>query len=244
MPKFESGLAPIGSKIPDMKKTLVTTAVISLTCLSSASAAIVEVGGGTTSVDLDLTTLGSVGLTLTGSDTTGTAAPNFIVGFPINSRAGGAIPTTFTYDSDAFAPFGGSLEHTGTVTFSLGPDTLVLGDFTIGYDAGRIDAGTGASGFFVESTTGGVTNGLNAVLFDINGPNPVTDLSSLTITGSEGTGGAGLLVSPELAGLLGNAGLIGATVGSARVDALAIPEPSSAILGILGALLGVSRRRR
>ena len=224
-----------------MKKTLVTTVVISLASLSSASAVVVEVGGGTTSVDLDLMTLETVGLTLTGADTTGTAEPNFIVGFPINSRTGGVIPTTFTYDSAAFAPFGGAIEHTGTVSFILGGNPLVLGDFTIGYDAGRV-AGA-ASGFFVESTTGGITDGLNAILFDISGPTPATSLTELTITGGEPTGGAGLLVSPELAGLLGNNGLIGATVGSARVDALAIPEPSTALLGLVGLAFGMRRRR-
>ncbi len=215
--------------------------MISLGGLTSASAAIVEVGGGTTSVDLDLITLESVGLVLAGANSSGTPAPNFIVGFPINSRTGGAIPTSFTYDSAVFEPFSGSLEHTGTVSFTSGANTLILGDFTIGYDSLRIDGGTGASGFFVESTTGAITDGLDAVLFDISGPSPATSLSELTITGADlGTGGAVLLVSPELAGLLGNAALTGAPIGSARVDALAIPEPSSAMLGLL---FGMRRRR-
>lgn len=118
---------------------------------------------------------------------------------------------------------------------------LVVGDFTIGFDGNRVDGGTGASGFFVASNTASLgPAGIDAILFDVGGPIPTTSTSSLTITGSEPTGGAALLVSPELAGVLGNAALTGATVGSARVDA--IPEPSTSLLGLLA--LPVLLRRR
>lgn len=207
--------------------------------MNTSTAAIVEVSGGATSVDLDTATLASVGLNLTGANPTAPAAPNFAVGFDITGRTAGVLPTTFTYDSDAFAPFAGTIEHTGTVEFNGGG--LVVGDFTIGFDGNRVDGGTGASGFFVASNTASLgPAGIDAILFDVGGPIPTTSTSSLTITGSEPTGGAALLVSPELAGVLGNAALTGATVGSARVDA--IPEPSTSLLGLLA--LPVLLRRR
>lgn len=223
-----------------MKHTQLVTIIGALTGASLSSAATVEVASGTTSVDLDFQALqAAAGLVLQSANNTVAPAAGFAVGFPVNSRDAAAFPTTFTFDSANFAPFAGTIEHTGTVTFLLGQDTITVGNFTIGYDMGRV-AGE-ASGFFVESTTGGLADGLDAIMFDISGPVPGVTSSSLTITGTEATGGAGLLVSPELAGALGNAGLTGALVGSARVDA--IPEPSAVILSLLALPVFLRRRR-
>ena len=53
--------------------------------------------------------------------------------------------TTFQYTAGTFAPFSGTIEHAGTVSFNA--NTLTIGNFTIGFDAAR--AGATTSGFFV-----------------------------------------------------------------------------------------------
>ncbi len=166
------------------------------------------VRGGTTSVELDLTTLAGAGLTLSGVSSD-VIVPGSLssesVAFRINPRAISAPlePTTFGYDSADFAgTFSGTIEHAGSVFFNAG--TIEVGDFQIAFDASRIT--DDASGFFVASTTG-----LTGPLFDveIDTASPVS--GTFTVTGE-------LLVSPELAGILGDAGLAGLDVGDARVD--------------------------
>jgi len=207
---------------------LATTVVAPAMLPEEASAAPFQVNSGVTSVGLNLNVLSSVGLNLTGSS--GTVPPvsnGFLVGFPI------VPPTNFTFDfgTSGFAPVGGTIEHTGSVTFN---NSLTVGNFSIGFDPNRV-AGS-ASGFFVRDT---ITTA--AALFDVATPSVVSFANNqLNIVGE-------LLVSPELAGVLNNQSLIGAHVGSASINATAaaVPEPTT-MLGMLagGGLLAVSRRFR
>jgi hypothetical protein len=165
----------------------------------------VSLRGGTTSVFLDTATLASVGLELSGANTPGRpASSDFLVGFPI-------LPSTdFKYAASPFAPVSGTIRHTGTVSFANG---LTVGNFDIGFDPAR--AVNGATGFFVRNTVGALAG---AVLFDVAAPaNVNASVNNLNV------GRANLLVSPELAGVLGNAALTGAVVGAARIDGLSTP---------------------
>ena len=160
-----------------------------------------EVVGGKTSVFLNTDLLAeAAGLELTGAN--GTAVPAqgpFQVAFEISGE------TDFEFSSgNSFAPVGGSIEHTGSVTFN---EELELGNFSIGFDGSR----EGGSGFFVQDTIS-----LNIPLFDIATPGAV-DFQDPSLVISQ----ADLLVSPELAAALGNEALVGAAVGSAQVDAIA-----------------------
>ena len=174
------------------------------------------VNAGTTSVALDLPVLESAaGLALTGADSTGTPfSDDFQVGFPIIED------TNFSFTADPFAPVGGTIEHSGTVTFALGESEVTLGDFSIGFDAERVSET--ASGFFVADTTDDAL-GLE-VLFDVGAPGSVA-ASSEQLTISE----ADLLVAPEFADALGSSDLAGADVGDTRIDATTMmPESPEA----------------
>lgn len=191
-----------------------------------------DVTGGQTSVLLDTDLLSTVGLDLSGvSDDVGMGnLGDASVAFDINPRDAVSQPTTFSYTVGDFAPFEGTVEHTGSVFFNM--DMIEVGNFSIGFDENRIMGDN--SGFFVESTTG-----LNAILFDVG---LVTELdpaaNSLTIAGS-------LLVSPELATFLNNGSLAGVDVGDALVEGTsAIPEPSTALLlSMLGLAIAGTRYR-
>jgi hypothetical protein len=121
------------------------------------------------------------------------------------------LPSTdFKYRSGSLVPVSGVIRHSGTVSFANG---LTVGDFDIGFDASR--AKGAASGFFVRNTVGALAG---AVLFDVAAPSSVgATVNTLNI------GRANLLVSPELAGVLGNTALTGAVVGAARIDGLSTP---------------------
>jgi hypothetical protein len=194
----------------------------------SATAATFNLTSGVTSVFLDLPTLSSVGLNLTGSS--GVVDPvssAFLVGFPI-------LPsTTFAFDfsnAGAITPLGGTIEHSGSVTFN---NTLTVGNFSIGFDPGRSSATK--SGFFVKDT---IATG--APLFDVGTINNLTFNPSTSAFNLA----SNLLVSPELAGVLGNTDLTGAEIGAASINGTAVPEPMT-ILGALaaGSFLAASRRR-
>ncbi|MEM1445872.1 MAG: PEP-CTERM sorting domain-containing protein [Planctomycetota bacterium] len=215
------------------------TAACAATALATtASAGSVQVVGGATSVLLDTDALSSAAsLTLSGVSTDVGSSTDIAggVAFSINPTDASSLPTTFMYDpADFLGTFSGTIEHTGSVFFNS--DTVEVGNFTIGFDAGR--AVGDASGFFVESTTG-----IAAILFDIETPSSLSALSdSLQI-------GADLLVSPEFASFLqtnslASADLTGVDVGDAFVNATSVPTPSAAagILFGLGAL-GLRRKR-
>ena len=205
-----------------------TAALVLTAACGLAHAQDFNVTGGQTSVLLDTATLSSAASLDLSSVSPDVIAPGELgmnsVAFGINT------PSTFAYDA-GLADFSGSIEHSGSVFFNA--DSVEVGDFTIGYDAGRV--GGDRSGFFVESTTG-----IAAILFDVATPSFVSaDSSGLIIE-------ADLLVSGEFAGFLldnqlATADLTGADVGDARVNA--VPAPGAfAVLG-LGGLIA-SRRRR
>lgn len=216
---------------------ILKTVFIVATLAAAAQASAVPVRSGQTNVLLDLPLLESVGLVLSGVGGP-VIAPGDLgaasVAFPINARdaLAPALATTFEYTEGTLAPFSGTIEHSGTVLFNA--NALEVGNFTIGYDASRATATT--SGFFVADnvTFPGVA------LFDVGVPSALSALRAmLSIT-------ADLLVSPELAGVLGNAALAGVDVGDALVEAVAAPEPGTLalLLGGLGLFgLALSRRR-
>jgi hypothetical protein len=211
-------------------------AVAALWCAAAGrvQALDVQVTGGTTSVFLDPAVLELINTRIVGVSAE-VISPGSLpdsVAFPINPRnaAAPALPTTFAYNTDDFLmTFTGSLEHSGSIFFAMDDTLTQTGNFTIGYDAAR--TGAGKSGFFVRSNIG-----LEGILFDVATPSLLDPRADgLTVQ-------APLLVSPELAGVLGNAQLAGAPIGEARVEA--VPEPASLIGLLLGGFLLLNRRRR
>lgn len=214
---------------------LKTIGLMTLAFAPAAMAQPVFVIGGQTSVALDTQTLSSAAsLDLSGvsPDVIAPGSLDGSVAFGINPRDAATLPTTFGYDpSDFLGTFGGTIEHTGSVFFN--DDTIEVGNFTIGFDSGRV--GGDRSGFFVESTAG-----IAAILFDVGAPSvlePAAD--SLTIR-------ADLLVSGEFGQFLidnglSSANLAGAVVGDALVEA-SVPAPAAGVL--LAAMGAVSARRR
>jgi len=199
---------------PELAATLGNAALAGVDVGDAAVAAAPDVGiaGGTTSVVLDTATLEVAGLTLS-SVSEEVIAPGSLAGsvaFAINARETGApaLPTTFAFDPNDFSTtFSGTIEHVGSVLFN--DDMVEVGDFTIGFDNGRISATN--SGFFVTSTTG-----LAGAVFDVAS----ADLSvHARETGSDISGD--LLVSSELADVLGDAGLTGVDVGDFLVEGFA-----------------------
>ncbi len=217
---------------------LIKPLIVAASFAFASQANAVEISGGQTNVLLDLETLASVGLVLSG-----VSGPVIIPGdlgsdsvaFPVNPRDASApsLPTTFQFTVDTLAPFSGTIEHSGTVLFNDG--TLEVGNFTIGFDSSR--ASDIFSGFFVADNV----TFLGVALFDVGIP------SSLSATDSGLMIFADLLVSPELAGVLQNMDLAGADVGDAYVNATARAVPEPGTLGLLLSALvlaGVTTRRR
>ncbi len=157
--------------------------------------------GGTTSVYLNLPLLQqAAGLTLTGTSTDGRpASSGYQLGFPI-------LPTSDFKYALPFSPAGGTIHHSGTVTFN---NNVTVGNFDIAYNASR--ATNGRSGFYVASTTG-----VKAILFDLGAPGSVSATKGLLSIGR-----TPLLVSPEFAAFLGKPQLTGAQVGAATITAVA-----------------------
>lgn len=202
-----------------------TVAVVSVIAPEKATAATFQLSSGVTSVFLDLPTLQTVGLSLSGTtDVVPPVSNDFLVGFEI------APQTTFAFTTDGgFAPVGGTIEHTGSVTFN---NALTVGNFSIGFDAAR--ALGNASGFFVRDT---ITTG--AILFDVAAPESLLFNEQTLKLDLK----ADLLVSPEFAGVLGNVGLAGAEIGAASINGTAVPEPTT-MLGALAAGGFLAARRR
>ncbi len=218
-----------------MRVTALTAATAALAFAAGASAQI-DVIGGQTSVLLDTDTLSAAASLDLSSVSPDVIAPGSLgdgsVAFGINARDAASLPTTFSYAPD-LASFSGAIEHTGSVFFNM--DSVEVGNFTIGFDAGRV--GGDRSGFFVESTTG-----IAAILFDVAAPSDLSaSTDGLLIE-------ADLLVSSEFAGFLSSAGLAssdltGADVGDALVEGV-VPAPATAALLGLAGLAAANRRRR
>jgi hypothetical protein len=202
--------------------------------VAGVAAGQIDVVGGQTSVLLDTSTLSSAAsLNLSGVSpdviAPGELGPDSVA-FGINSRTGN-LPTTFSY-ADGLGSFSGAIEHAGSVFFNN--DTVEVGDFTIGFDAGRV--GGDRSGFFVESTVG-----IAAILFDVAAP------SFVSATGSGLIIEADLLVSAEFGQFLFDnslsaSNLVGADVGDARVNAVPTPGAIAAFAAV--GLTTATRRRR
>ena len=215
-----------------MRAKLLVLAIVSLVPLNS-HAITAQVEGGSTSVLFGNGALQAIGLEIFSvtPNVMGVLGPNSVA-FGINPRNAidPALSTTLTYDSDAFAPFDGAIEHSGRVSFNGG--AVTVGDFTIRAVENRP---AGASGFVVESTFG-----LAGILFDIANPIIEPFENSLTIA-------ADILVSPELADILGNTDFAGVDAGMALVVAksMAIPLPAVGwlFLGGLCAFIPKIRRR-
>ena len=211
-------------------KTLAAIVVMALLPLAGQATA-VQVEGGQTSVLFGNGALASLGLEITSvtPNVKGGLGPNSVA-FGINPRnaIGDALSTSFIYDSPLFAPFSGSIEHSGRVQFN---GAVEVGDFTIRAAEGRPD---GTSGFVVESTFG-----VEAILFDI--ANPIIEAfdNSLVIA-------ANILVSPELANFLDAPAAAGVDAGMALVVAhsTVVPVPAAAWLfgSALIGLVGIRRR--
>ncbi len=163
---------------------------------------------GTTSVNLDFAALESAAsLQLSSAEGTADAATGFPVAFAITNE------TPFQYTPDPFAPVAGSIDHRGSVTFTIvgTTDTVTVGDFTIGFDAARAVGGN--SGFFVQDNVSSL-----GILFDVVAPTTLTaDMDGLFID-------AELKVSPEFATFLSTNSLAttdlsGVTIGTAQVNA-------------------------
>lgn len=203
-----------------------------------AQAEMAKVVGGKTNIDLDDTVLGALGASYVGSEGSVDFAEGYTVAFPISPRD--AIPpTTFTYDAVAFEPFSGQVEHTGSMTLAIGPvgqqTEVVVGNFSVMFDASRFVENV-KSGFYVKDNVS-----LLVPLFDLGPPS----LLEPAVDGAQVK--ARLLITSELETALGadEGEIAGIDVGEVYVQAQAVPEPSTALLGLLGAgAIAVLLRRR
>jgi hypothetical protein len=204
-----------------------------------------SIQSGVTSLSVEpsiLTALQGVGLTFSGAFGTVTPAPGFGFGFGIVPPS--SDPTVvgssflFSYDqpTNTFGNFSGAIEHSGGLRFTVDETALSLlsplelGNFSISYD----------DGFKLSDnlTVGGL------VLFDLlPTAGPTLSASNLSLTTS-------VRVSSTFNDLLTNAagtnlGLTGTVIGTAQINAQAVPEPAT-MLGLMagGALLAASRRRK
>jgi hypothetical protein len=211
---------------------LTTVAIVSTTLAPmQAIAAEFQVESGTTSVFLDVPLLQSIGLNLTGtSDTVPPVSNDFLVGFDITPN------TNFKFsDQGGFEYLGGSIEHSGSVTFN---NSIGVGNFSIGFDAARVD--NTKSGFFVKDTL----STIGTILFDIG------SIDTLQFSDKNLKVGGNLLVSPEFAGVLTSAlnapNLTGAVVGKAQTNAIAesVPEPTSMLALLAVGAAVVARKGR
>jgi MYXO-CTERM domain-containing protein len=218
-------------------KTASGAVIAALSLGGVASAEIVGVVGGQTSVLLDLELIGSVtDLELTGASggviTPGNLGPDSVA-FAITSPYAGAVGSDFQYDSDDFiATFSGTIAHRGTITFN---DSITLGNFDIAFDEGL-----GAFAVFDTFFDG---TGLGA-LFQIGLPLTIAPLEqTFDVMGD-------LLITQNFATILLDLGLTdtdltGADVGDAFVQGFnqAVPGPGPLVLAAV-AVIGARRRRR
>ena len=183
-----------------------------------------QINDGTTSANLDTELLASAaGLSLIDAESTGHPAEGFAVGFDITEGSQLILSADVFNDPSDLSPEYGfaDINHTGTVTFSSNAGDITVGDFNIGYDASRQTEDT--SGFFLENTVDGtVPDG--TILFDVSIPESVRISDIDPLSGNvHNFGPVDLLVAPEFATLLSDAGLAasdltGADVGDAATS--------------------------
>ena len=138
---------------------------------------------GVTNVSFDTEFLASeAGLTFSeAEDTVEPTSEEFDLGFDITEES------DFVFsEANGFTPLGGTIEHTGTVTFESGAGDVTVGDVSVSYDESRVSDTT--SGLFVSNNVEGVIPE-EAVLFDVG----TFDGSILNI------GKADLLIANEFA---------------------------------------------
>ena len=183
------------------------------------------VTSGVTSLFLDFSLFETAGLLIQDASPTATPFSNqFQLGFEIDASA------DFLFESNPFTPKGGTIEHTGDISFLVGGDVdLTIGDFSVGFDAARVSDTT--SGFFVADT---LDDGLGIdVLFDLSVPDRLlVKNDELTIADAD------LLLAPELAAILGLGSAVGTDVGDVRVEADLVtplgPPPPVEVFGTEG----------
>lgn len=191
-------------------KTLVTTLIIG--SLTAGLHGQETLSSGLTSVTLDFVALeDAASLQFDSVNNTATPATGYPAGFAVTTD------TPLQYNLDPFSLVGGTISHTGSVTFNIvGTENQVeVGNFEIGFDAGRA---TGMnSGYFVEDTISGL-----GILFDVAMPDTlVANTDGIFLEGN-------LHVSPEFATYLSSnnlatTDLTGVEIGAAQVNTSTAP---------------------
>lgn len=218
---------------------LSTLTLTTILASDSPAQATYGIESGVTSLRFSEEALDGLGMSVTGS----TATVDPFVGYEFGMEIS---PSTkpidqFCFELNPFTPYpDGIIEHSGTIELSSGVANFSVGNFEIAFDSSRYTEST-YSGFFVTDRA----DLTGSILFDVG------HQASDTIDGSQFTWvDSDLLVSPEFAAILGDAGLSGTDVGELRVDGVvglkspSVPEPSTAILALLGSSLLFFRRMR
>ena len=164
-------------------------------------------------------------------------------GFPVNPRDAITRATTFVFSVGEPESGTGSIETSGRLTFDDTVNIIFTGDLGIGFDSARSSSTT--SGFFVtgviidESETP-----VRLTLFDLGADTAASaDATRFLVTSDEVT------LSPEFTALLSRPDRPvpdGVRVGSISVtaNAVAVPEPGTAVLFLTGLMTFSLRRRR
>ena len=215
-----------------------TTIVATVISSSNCQAQLVPLGGGEVTLDFDETVLNLAGISVTSvSSDVVTSGPSFdVLTLDINSRDD-ANPTTFEYTVDTVTPVSGTVETAGSISFTApASGSSSIGNIQFGFDATRVDVGTGISGFFAESTTGGFTG----TLFDIGDGFPV--VANETNFSFSDT----IFLSDEFSTfLLGSTVAGGTPIGTFAINAVAVPEPTGlACCAFFGIAMTLRRRRK
>ena len=217
-----------------------TTIVATVISSSNCQAQLVPLGGGEVTLDFNEAELGLAGISITSvsSDVT-TSGPTFdILTFDINSRDD-ANPTTFEYTVATVTPVSGTVETAGSISFTApASGSSSIGNIQFGFDATRVDVGTGISGFFAQSTTGDFTG----ILFDIGGGfSVVAEETNFSFSDT-------IFLSDDFSTfLLGNDAAGGTDIGTFAIEAtaVAVPEPAGlAYCAFFGIGMTLCRRRK
>ena len=193
-------------------------------------------------LDFDETVLNFAGISITSvSSDVVTSGPTFdVLTFDINSRDD-ANPTTFEYTVDTVTPVSGTVETAGSIFFDApapASDSSSIGNIQFGFDATRMDAVAGISGFFAQSTTGD----FNGILFDIgDGFSVVAEETNFSFSDT-------IFLSDEFSTfLLGIPDAGGTDIGTFAIEAtaVAVPEPAGlACCAFFGIGMTLCRRRK